>query len=62
MELSFEWVTHTFVNIWQPMLLGCLLLATASSVVSYVTLDIVWRSSIGQDKSRKRQQRQDRGH
>jgi hypothetical protein len=59
-EMSFEWVTHTFVNIWQPMLLGCLLLGTASALLAYVTLDIVWRSSIGQYKTRKRKQRQDR--
>ena len=60
MELSFEWVTSTFVNIWQPMLLGCLLLGTASALLAYVTLDIVWRSSIGQYKTRKRKQRRDR--
>jgi len=60
MEMSFEWVTHTFVNIWQPMLLGCLLLGTASALLAYVTLDLIWRSSIGQYKTRKRRQRQDR--
>jgi uncharacterized protein (DUF2062 family) len=60
MEMSFEWVTHTFVNIWQPMLLGCLLLGTASALVAYVTLEFVWRSSLGQYKSRKRAQRRDR--
>jgi hypothetical protein len=59
-EMSFEWVTSTFVNIWQPMLLGCLLLGSAAALVAYVTLDIVWRSSIGQYKSRKRAQRRDR--
>ena len=60
MEMSFEWVTHTFVNIWQPMLLRCLLLGTASALLAYVTLDLIWRSSIGQYKTRKRRQRQDR--
>ena len=60
MEMSFEWLTNTFVNIWQPLLLGCLLLGTASAVLAYVTLDLVWRSSLGQYKSRKRRQRRDR--
>jgi uncharacterized protein (DUF2062 family) len=59
-EMSFDWVTHTFVNIWQPMLLGCVLLGTAAAVLAYVALDLVWRSSLGQYKSRKRKQRQDR--
>ena len=57
MEMSFEWVTSTFVNIWQPMLLGCLLLGIASALLSYVILDLVWRGSIGQYKDRKRRQR-----
>ena len=60
MEMSLDWVTHTFVNIWQPMLLGCLLLGTTAALVAYVTLDLVWRSSLGQYKSRKRRQRRDR--
>lgn len=60
MEMSFDWVTHTLVNIWQPMLLGCVLLGSISAVLSYVILDLVWRSSIGQYKSRKRAQRRDR--
>ncbi len=42
------------------MLLGCLLLGSAAAVVAYVSLDLVWRGSLGQYKSRKRQQRQDR--
>jgi uncharacterized protein (DUF2062 family) len=60
MEMSLDWVTHTFVNIWQPMLLGCLLLGATAALIAYVTLDLVWRSSLGQYKSRKRQQRRDR--
>ena len=59
-EMSLDWVTHTFVNIWQPMLLGCLLLGTTAALIAYVTLDLVWRSSLGQYKSRKRRQRRDR--
>ncbi len=60
MEMSFDWVTHTLVNIWQPMLLGCLLLGSISALLAYVILDLVWRSSLGQYKSRKRAQRRDR--
>ena len=57
MEMSFDWVTHTFVYIWQPMLLGCVLLGLAAAVISYVTLDLLWRSSIGSYKDRKRSER-----
>jgi uncharacterized protein (DUF2062 family) len=52
-ELSLDWVTHTFVNIWQPMLLGSVLLASAAALVGYVGLDLLWRTSIGNYKARK---------
>ncbi|MGI9224530.1 MAG: DUF2062 domain-containing protein [Woeseiaceae bacterium] len=56
-EMSIDWVTHTFVNIWQPMLLGCILLGSTAALIAYVGLDLLWRSSIGNYKSRKRRQR-----
>lgn len=59
-EMSFDWVTSTFVNIWQPMLLGCVILGTAASLLSYAVLDLLWRSSIGSYKSRKRRERDSR--
>ncbi len=59
-EMSWNWVTHTFVTIWQPMLLGCLILAIAASAIGYITLDFFWRSSIVDYKTRKRQSRRDR--
>jgi len=59
-ELSFDWVTHTFVTIWQPMLLGCALLGAATAIVGYVTLDIFWRLSLADYKNRKRDKRRER--
>ena len=53
-NVSWEWVTHTFVGIWQPMLLGSVLLGAAAALVGYVVLDILWRVSIARYKSRKR--------
>lgn len=58
-EMSLDWVTHTFVNIWQPMLLGSLLLGSAAALVGYVVLDVLWRISLGNYKTRKRNIRRD---
>ena len=58
-ELSIDWVTHTFVNIWQPMLLGSVLLGSAAALVGYVVLDLLWRISIGNYKARKQSIRRD---
>ncbi len=56
-ELSLDWVTHTFVTIWQPMMLGCLLLGAATALVGYVVVDVLWRYSLHNYKSRKRSER-----
>ena len=58
-ELSLEWVTQNFVTIWQPMILGSLLLSTAAALIGYVIVDALWRASVHDYKSRKRQQRND---
>jgi uncharacterized protein len=58
-EMSWDWVTHTFLTIWQPMLLGCLILGVLAAVFSYITLDLLWRSSIADYKTRKRKNRRD---
>ena len=59
-EMSWDWVTHTFLTIWQPMLLGCVILGAAAAVLGYIILDLFWRSSIADYKSRKRSSRRDR--
>ena len=59
-EMSWDWVMHTFVTIWQPMLLGCFILGVLAAVTSYITLDLFWRSSIADYKTRKRKSRRDR--
>lgn len=56
-NVSWDWVGSTLVHIWQPMLLGSVLLGAASAIVGYVTLDILWRSSIANYKTRKRKDR-----
>lgn len=56
-EMSFSWVTQTFVDIWQPMTVGCLLLGTLSAVVGYIVVDVLWRFSLHDYKSRKRRER-----
>ncbi len=53
-EMSFDWVTHTFVNIWQPMLLGSVLLGSITALLGFVALDGLWRWSVSRYKTRKR--------
>jgi uncharacterized protein (DUF2062 family) len=60
-EPTLDWLTHSFVNIWQPMLLGSVLLGSAAALVGYVVLDILWRLSLANYKTRKRSKRRDSG-
>ena len=56
-ELSIDWVTHTFVSIWQPMLLGSVLVGAVVALLGFVVLDALWRNSLANYKSRKRNRR-----
>lgn len=56
-EMSFSWLAERFSTVWQPMLLGCLLLGTLLAIIGYITLDIIWRVSISDYLQRRRQRR-----
>jgi uncharacterized protein (DUF2062 family) len=45
-ELSLSWLGNQFLLIWQPMVLGCVLLGSISAFVGYVALDLLWLASI----------------
>jgi len=45
-ELSVKWLTHGFLNVWQPLLLGCMLCGAVASLIGYVGLDLLWRASL----------------
>ncbi len=56
-ELSLAWLTDQFVNIWQPLLLGCLLVGALVSIAGYVILDLLWRASIADYLAKRRVRR-----
>jgi len=42
-ELSWDWIGHTFVNIWQPLMLGSFVVGIALGSIAYVAIHVVWR-------------------
>lgn len=58
-ELSVDWLVGGFGQVWQPLLLGCLLLGAMLALLGYVVLDLVWRASIW-DYVARRQRRKSR--
>lgn len=56
-ELSLEWFTHGFLNVWQPLLLGCILCGALASLIGYIVLDLLWRASLADYLSARRRRR-----
>jgi len=42
-ELSLDWLTTGLLDIWQPFLLGCLVVGTVSAIFSYMLMQFLWR-------------------
>lgn len=45
-ELSFTWLANGLLAIWQPFLLGCLIMAVSSAIIGYTTIRLLWRWKI----------------
>jgi len=56
-ELSWAWLIDGFVYIWEPLLLGCVLMGAMLSLVGFVALDLLWRASISGYLERRRQRK-----
>ena len=44
-EFTLHWLTERLVVIWEPLLLGCLILAIISSLAGYFSIRLLWRIS-----------------
>lgn len=40
---SWDWISTTMVHIWEPLLLGCFILGTLSSILTYIIIRLIWR-------------------
>ena len=45
-ELSFDWLLNGLAAIWEPFLLGCLVVGTVAAVSSYLLMRILWHLHI----------------
>ena len=56
-EMSFAWLTDRFASIWQPLMLGSLLLGAVLSLVGFIVLDLLWRASISDYLAKRRRRK-----
>jgi uncharacterized protein (DUF2062 family) len=45
-EASFDWVMHSMLLIWQPFLLGCLVLGLLTGILGYIAVHWSWRVAV----------------
>lgn len=57
-DLSFRWIIEQLATIWQPFLLGCLVLGTVSAVLGNIMIRLLWRLHVVRYLKRKRLKRQ----
>lgn len=56
-ELSWDWLINGMSNIWQPFLLGCFIVGAVSALLSYITIQLLWRYKIMRDWQHRKKSR-----
>lgn len=56
-ELSLDWLQYELVKIWKPLLTGCFILATISSAIGYVSIQLIWRYAVVRKHSERKSRR-----
>lgn len=57
-EMTWEWLTHELLTIWQPFLLGCLIVGGVLSVLGYFGMHGFWRWHVVRNWERRKKRRQ----
>jgi len=57
-EITWAWLTHELLTIWQPFLLGCFVVASTMSVLGYFGMHGFWRWNVVRNWERRKQRRQ----
>lgn len=59
-ELSWDWLTSGLLAIWQPFLLGCVVVGGIASLLGYVTMRWFWRWHVRRNWQRRKELRRNR--
>lgn len=57
-EMNIEWLEQTLGQIWEPMVVGCLVVALISALIGYYGIQAFWRFHVHQ-KLKERRVRQE---
>ena len=56
-EFTWTWFSTELTYVWQPFLLGCLLLGMLSAVLGYASMRLYWRYHVVQMLEKRRRKR-----
>lgn len=42
-SFSLDWFSDALIHIWEPLLLGCFILGTICSLLTYLIIRLIWR-------------------
>jgi uncharacterized protein (DUF2062 family) len=57
-ELSWAWLGSGLLDIWQPFLLGCVVVGGIASLLGYVSMRTFWRWHVARNWQRRKERRQ----
>jgi len=60
-EPSLEWLTSEFQRVWQPFLLGSLIVSAVSAATGYFGIRLLWRWHVIRDWEKRKKARLKRG-
>ena len=46
-EMTYEWISNEFLQIWQPFLLGCFLSGIVAALIGGIGVSLLWRYNVG---------------
>lgn len=56
-EPSWDWIQNEFTRVWQPFVLGCLIVSIASAVIGYYGMQTLWRWHVLRDWKQRKHKR-----
>ena len=45
-EMSWDWISHSLHSVWKPLFLGCAVVGTATAIVGYFILTVIWHYTL----------------
>ncbi|AHF00956.1 ATP-binding protein [Thiomicrospira aerophila AL3] len=62
-EMSWAWIGHTFVAIWQPLMLGSLVVGVSAGTLGYLLVQLGWQLQVRLSwRSRQRRREEQTGY